>query len=341
MKDRFLFCRLGGIGDVLHTLPLVRYVKEKYPDASVEYITSENIKELLENYCKFIDRIWVFKKKNKGELTKQILEVSHEITCFFNLHSSLSFFFFNLFYLRAKKYFPYKKKLKEHAVVNFAKTFDSAITKERLKSDNLFVEHNKEMLDKFDLKEKKYICFVTGVGGERKHRAWPFEKWIDLTEKFLNSTEGLKVVFLGGEDVKKTFDDYACNGEFNLKEKLPGFNERAINLTGKLNLSDSAKIISRALYLVSCDTGLLHLASALSVKVVGLYGPTLVDRTGPFTQADCSVLIAQNCECTSNNLKKCKEINSLISSYGYCMNNLSVDKVLNTLLGDKSCVSPR
>lgn len=310
---RIVFCRLGGIGDVIHTLPLVKYLRKKYENASIEYITSKDISELLTNSCSFIDRVWAFSKIRKKRLSSEILREG-KINYFFNFHNSLSFFFFNLFYLKANIFFQYKKNNSLHAVVNFAKTYDKTLSGFELDRVTLSVNCEKEFLDSYGLKENKYLCFVPGVGKERPHRGWPFEKWIDLTKKILDHEKEFKIVFLGGEDESSLFDNYK------------NLNGQIVNLISKLSLSEATKIISKSACLISCDTGLLHMASAIGVKVIGLYGPTKLERTGPFS-ANSQVAVAKNCKCISNfwDVKKCKLTKELT---GYCMNNLSVDNVL-------------
>ena len=173
MKDNFriILCRLGGIGDVIHTLPLAKYLRKKYKEASIEYITSENIEELLTSYCPFINKVWVYKKGRKKELANQLLSETTKIDYFFNLHSSFSFFFFNLLYIKSKKFFQYKKDTSVHAIVNFAKTYDSAISAFDLEMKTIHSNNSKIILAKYGLEASRYACFVPGVGNTRIHRA--------------------------------------------------------------------------------------------------------------------------------------------------------------------------
>ena len=322
MKDslRILICRLGGIGDVIHTLPLIKYLRKEYKSASIEYLTSENISKLLSDSCPYIDRVWVFNKQNKKQLASEILE-NGSVDYFFNLHNSLSFFLFNLLHIRAKKYFQYKKNNKLHAVVNFARTYNSKLSAFDLDSKTIIVGEKNEILNKHDLKEYKYICIVPGVGRVRTHRAWTPENWIDLGKYYLAYEKDHKVVFLGGEDEKRLI------GYFS------DIDERAVNLIGSLSLVESAQIISKSLFLISCDTGLLHLGAGMSKKVIGLYGPTLPERSGPFC-GDCQIIKARNCTC-QRDLKSCHSTfdvrhSSLVNS-GFCMNNLTVSEVLEQI----------
>ena len=229
MKDkdkRILLVRLGGIGDVIHTLPLVKYLRKKYPESSIEYLTSPNVADLLEEHCPFINKVWGFNKKNKKQISRDILNESHKIDYFFNLHNSLSFYFFNLFFIRAKRFFQYKKDNSVHAVINFAKTYDPFVSAFELDSKTLIEKDSSALLKKYNLQENKYICLVSGVGKSRMHRAWSFENWLSLTKKFLFIEKGFKVVFLGGDDEKKNFER---SGNDIL---ISGFKDRAVNLIG-------------------------------------------------------------------------------------------------------------
>lgn len=318
MKDRILLCRTGGIGDVIHTLPLAKYLKKKYQNASIEYVTSENVAALLNKACPYIDKVWNYKKSNKKELAQKIIQDEGKINYFFNLHGSLSFFLFNYLHIKAEKCFHYKKDLNLHAVVNFARTYDPSLMALNLERHTLFFKKSNVILETYNLKEKKYVCFVPGVGRKRPHRSWPVEKWAELTQRYLRSEKDMKVVYLGDAD------------EMRLIGYLPENKDHIVNLVGLLNLTEVANVISSCKYLVSADTGLLHMASALGVKVVGLFGPTLPKRTGPFS-GDYQIVEAKNCECIGSvfDLKECK-LRKRAS--GYCMNNLKSDEVLYYLL---------
>ena len=253
-KKRILLCRLGGIGDVIHTLPLVKYLRKKYESASIEYITSENVGELLEKSCPYIDKVWVYDRKNKKQLVSELSANTKRVDYFFNLHSSLTFFFFNLFYVRAKKFFQYEKDNCLHAVINFVKTYDDSISAFNLDSKTLFVDNSNEILSSHNLKEGRYVCFIPGVGSVRSHRGWMFENWLSLTKEFLHLEKDFKVVFLGGEHEKKIFQAWIkLRKEVNAGKddehfrNLPGFQNRAVNLTGSLGLSDVAKLFLKLL----------------------------------------------------------------------------------------------
>jgi len=74
-----------------------------------------------------------------------------------------------------------------------------------------------------------------------------------------------------------------------------GFGERVENLAGKTGLVEFAERLSACAVLIANDTGGLHLANALGVPVVGLFGPTNPVRTGPVFAAPRVLLQPPGC----------------------------------------------
>lgn len=65
---------------------------------------------------------------------------------------------------------------------------------------------------------------------------------------------------------------------------------RVSNLAGRTSLPEFAAALRRCALLVTNDTGGMHLANALGVPVVALFGPTNPRRTGPVFAAPIAVL---------------------------------------------------
>ncbi len=55
-----------------------------------------------------------------------------------------------------------------------------------------------------------------------------------------------------------------------------------VNLTGNTSLTSLASLIGRSDWVISNDSGPMHLAAALGVKTLGLFGPTDPQRFGPY-----------------------------------------------------------
>ena len=55
-----------------------------------------------------------------------------------------------------------------------------------------------------------------------------------------------------------------------------------VNLTGNTSLASLTALIGRADWVISNDSGAMHLATALGVKTIGIFGPTDPQRFGPY-----------------------------------------------------------
>jgi len=79
---------------------------------------------------------------------------------------------------------------------------------------------------------------------------------------------------------------------------------RVVNLVGRTTLRDAIGVIARAKVAVGPDTGLMHIAAALKVPVVSLWGATDPVRTGPYGfaelvikgRASCSPCYRKHCQ---------------------------------------------
>ena len=108
------------------------------------------------------------------------------------------------------------------------------------------------------------------VGASLPQKCWPLEKWGGLLER-LSSLEDVQVVLLGDAQDRERFQG-----------KVPISGPGLIDSLGRLSLRHLAAVMERCRLVVGADTGPLHLAVALGVPVVGLYGPDDPRYTGPY-----------------------------------------------------------
>ena len=98
-----------------------------------------------------------------------------------------------------------------------------------------------------------------------------------------------------------------------------------INLCGRTGLKELTALIAGARVVVSNDSGPMHIAAALRVPVVTLFGPTDPERTGPYgwhSNKDLKVIKAP-AQCSPCFKRKCRE--------DPCMNQISVEEVYETM----------
>ena len=94
-------------------------------------------------------------------------------------------------------------------------------------------------------------------------KRWPVERFAAVVHELAREKQAT-VVILGGPD------------EAQLARTLGDrLNVPVINGAGTLSLMDSAALLSRCRLLISNDSGLMHMATALRVPVVAIFGPTV------------------------------------------------------------------
>lgn len=114
--------------------------------------------------------------------------------------------------------------------------------------------------------EQRFVVFAPGAS--KANKEWPVAHYVSLAKML--TADGWAVVVAGGKtDVEKGRQ---------LSETVDGL----IDLTGKTNLKELAALLTEAALFVSGDTGPLHIAVAVGVPIVSLYGPTRPERTGPY-----------------------------------------------------------
>ena len=77
-----------------------------------------------------------------------------------------------------------------------------------------------------------------------------------------------------------------------------------VDLSGRTNLGEAAAVLARCDALVAVDSGILHLCAALGKPVVGLYGPSDPSATGP--QGEGHVVLTSGAECSPCGQGECK-----------------------------------
>lgn len=99
-------------------------------------------------------------------------------------------------------------------------------------------------------------------------KKWPIEKWAELIDRLGDA--GFRVVVIGGE---------AERSDVN---KLKKATRRFVDLCGQTTLKEAGAVIRGCDLFISTDSGPMHMASALKVPVVGIFGPTSVKKNRPW-----------------------------------------------------------
>ncbi len=145
---------------------------------------------------------------------------------------------------------------------------------------------------------------VLNIGATKPANRWPPHYFAGLAGR-LRETLNLSCVITGGAE------DRAAGRIIKHSTAC-----RVADLTGKTNIPQLVEIIANAALVVTCDTGPMHLASALGTPLVALFGPSDPNRTGPYRGA----VIRKHLPCSPCNRKICR--------HPLCMEQITPDDVL-------------
>lgn len=120
-----------------------------------------------------------------------------------------------------------------------------------------------------NIKSPYVIFHPWTVSRVKELKEWPLAYWTELGRYF--KSHGYEVYISGGKSDQRASEALAgaCSGH---------------SLAGKVTLKELASFLQGAVSLVSVDTGIMHMASALDLPLIALFGPTSPKRWGPLSK---------------------------------------------------------
>ncbi len=149
-------------------------------------------------------------------------------------------------------------------------------------------KHSTEaLLQKFKINSQIPIAAIAPGGGESwgqdaRLKRWPVQNFAALIRKFFEQRGVAGTILILGS-----------KNEWNLGNELTQqLREYAVsNLCGETSISETAHLLKKSSFLIANDSGLVHLAHALDVPVVSIFGPVDPQVYGPYPKTQTSVAV--------------------------------------------------
>jgi len=323
---RILIIKPSSLGDVVHSLPFLNAVKTRFPQAEVHWVIAKGLEGLLEGHP-MIDKLWIIKKDTWKKI-RNTKSTIHELAILFKA-------------LKNEKY---------NLVIDLQGLLRSGIIaaatgspirvgfREAREGSRFFYTHKvaggrdihavdrylkiasflgcdiSEVCFPFPLTQSSdcnlpdpdlidYAVIVPGARWETK--IWPAEKFGRLT-----SLLPFNSIIVGSKNDQDIADEIVS---------LSG--GRAVSLAGKTNLRELIAVMRKAKFIVSNDSGPMHIAAALNIPVFAILGPTDPVRTGPYGKRH--IIIREDIACSPCFKKSCDDMK--------CMKDLSAEKVYEVI----------
>lgn len=265
---KVLVIRFSSIGDIVLTTPVVRCLKKQL-GVELHYLTKKSFKGMLENNP-YVDKVHSIDK----DIDANLIDVlrSEQFDYVADLHN-------NLRTLRLKN--ALKVKSSSFPKLNVQKWLLVNLKIDRMPDvhivDRYFetvvslgVKNDMQGLDYFVPQKLKvnlarlpqtqstgYVGVV--IGGQHATKMMPTKKLIELCESIIEP-----IVLLGGPEDQGRGD-----------EIQQAIGEKVYNACGKFKLDESASIVQQAKWIITHDTGLMHIAAAFKKKIVSVWGNTV------------------------------------------------------------------
>jgi len=186
-----------------------------------------------------------------------------------------------------------------------------------------FINWKSENISGFNLPELYLVIQPLAANGGPTPKTWSPENFDKLIDEFLLKFPKMKVVLVGDA------------GDAGDVSKLKTFkmlsNSNVINLLSKTTFNQLCNVLSNAQAIIAHDSGIMHVANALQLPLLALYGPTDYTRTAPL--APSSHVLHSRTECWRKMYGFKNSEKKLAKQYPcyYCMSGISVNQVMDIL----------
>lgn len=319
---RILIIKTSALGDIIHSLPVLSYLKQAAPEASIDWVVEEAFQELLSGNP-LVNRLFTVAFK-RWKNTPLSLSTIQEIC---KLRSELGSVDYDLVFdlqgntksglicwlTRARQKIGFSREyLQEwpnalftnikvpfsvsdrHAVQRYLRVVAAPFTLSPEQQEWFADIHTTSADDFADIDavgDRPIILFHIGTTWQTK--LWHDGGWLGLGQELLRRYPAAIIMFSWGN-----------NEERERCERLAGQLGPRARILPRLTLKQFAALLKKCNLMVGGDTGPLHLAAAAGISTVSFYRCTDGARNGPFGKGhgivqspmNCTVCMRKSCE---------------------------------------------
>ena len=297
---KILIIRLSSLGDIVLTTPFVRAVRARFPDAQIDFLLRQEFSELLQ-YHPALSRVLKYDTQSgfpglrtlKNSLQREYYDIV------FDLHKSLRSRYLCL-RMGSKEIRSIKKRIIQRTLlvrcgINIYGKVVSAADR-YLETGISYGMMNDGQGPELFIPEfvRKSISAKMGVGPESlcigfcpsaKHytKRWLPDRFIELGIRLSRERNAMILLFGGPADIElcRTVSEGINHGTGKTAAR---------SFAGILSPLETAAAFERCGCVVTNDSGLMHIASAMKRKVVAVFGST-VKEFGFFPQGENNIVV--------------------------------------------------
>ncbi len=290
--ESFLIIRPGGLGDGLMTIPLLRALRNRFPESKITLLCVKKNKVALE-YLPYFNEIFAFDNlgsihKNIFSLYRNQFDVVLDLEPFRKISSVIAYlsganirigFDTNNRRLLYTHYVTYPND-KCYESVNMVRQLEvlginvpqNEAVDIRFPVVEEFLEKGRKILKLHEIDPEKEVIISVVPGVLKAHHRWVMTRFASVINLILEEDDKVKILLLGSPaDIPDVHEV--------IKHTMK--NERIVNLVGKTNFMDVLGILNACKILIACDGGIVYMAAAMGCSTISIWGPGVMERFKP------------------------------------------------------------
>ena len=278
---KILVLRFSSIGDIVLTTPVLRQLKTQLPGARVHFATKAAYRQLLEANP-YVDQLHLL-SGSLGELVRELRAERFDFIV--DLHHNLRTRLIRLQLpgvpgrafdkLNWQKYLLVRFKINRLPPLHLVDRYRAAAAPLGIVDDgaglDYFIPPDQEVDVAVALppgfRPGHYVAVA--IGAQHATKRLPLHKLIELVQNLAPRP----VVLLGGPEDEPTAQ--AVAQALQNQSLIPSVIQPLLNGCGRFSLHQSASLLRQAQFVVSHDTGLMHIAAAFNKLVFSVWGNTV------------------------------------------------------------------
>jgi heptosyltransferase-2 len=266
---RILVIRGGAIGDFVLTLPAIKLLRDRFPEAHIEILGYPHITVLAEKRF-YADAIRSIESGSLAKFFAKNSTLPGELIEYFSSFDLIVSYLFdpdgifetNLKRCRIKVLIagPSKVSDHEHAALQLARPLEQMGLYLENQAANLYLTEEDRAFARHFLGSARHplIAFHPGSGSETKN--WPIENWKELGDHFFSTGRDLLIATGEADEDRVQFLQSA-------------WRTKPVRFAKHLPLPQLAALFENAIF-VGHDSGISHIAAGVGARCVLLFGPT-------------------------------------------------------------------
>lgn len=278
-KKNIVVCKYKGMGSIIQSTPLIQTLKTNYPNAKITFVSSVENKSILERITIIDQVLLVDDRKISGligsstrlliRLIRMRADLYIDLEIYSNFSSIITTFSMAKdrfgYYLNTSKYrmgmYTHMMYFNTNSPIS-----ESYLQFARLLNCEKIIHHQFVFVEKKELHPQldNYIVINSNASDLRIERRWPKQSFIDLIHSVRESNNELSIVLIGA----KNEAEYVAEISNVFSEDA-----KVLDLSGKTTLDELIELIRHSNFVITNDTGPMHMSSALQKKTIALFGP--------------------------------------------------------------------